>query len=149
MRAVVQRVNKAKVLVNGSIIGSINEGLLVYLGVHTDDTEKDCEYTADKIINLRIFEDDNGKMNKSLLDIKGEILVISQFTLFGDTRKGRRPSYNEAAPSEKGNDFYLKAVKMIQDKGIKTETGVFGAKMKVDYINEGPVTILVDSFKIF
>ena len=149
MRAVVQRVNKAKVLVDGSTRGSINEGLLVYLGVHADDADKDCEYTVDKIINLRIFEDDNGKMNKSLIDIKGEILVISQFTLFGDTRKGRRPSYNEAAPPEKGNDYYLKAVSMIQDKGIKTETGVFGAKMEVDYINAGPVTILIDSFKIF
>jgi D-aminoacyl-tRNA deacylase len=149
MRAVVQRVKKAKVMVDGSVKGSINEGLLVYLGVHADDAEKDCKYTADKIINLRIFEDENGKMNKSLIDTKGEILVISQFTLFGDTRKGRRPSYNEAAPPEKGNNLYLKTVKMIRDIGIKTETGDFGAKMEVDYINAGPVTLLVDSFKIF
>jgi len=149
MRAVVQRVDKAEVSVNSIVSGSINKGIIVYLGVHSDDTEKDIEYTVDKALNLRIFEDADGKMNKSLLDINGEILVISQFTLYGDTRKGRRPSYNAAASPDKGNDYYLKVVDMIRSMGIKTETGVFGAKMKVDYINNGPVTILVDSFKNF
>ena len=149
MRAVVQRVDKAEVSVDSNITGSIGRGILVYLGVHSDDTEKDLEYTVEKAVNLRIFEDENGKMNQSLTDIKGEILLISQFTLYGDTRKGRRPSYNEAASPEKGNDYYMKAADLMRNKGFKTETGIFGAKMKVDYINNGPVTILVDSFKIF
>ena len=149
MRAVVQRVDSASVSVDGTSEGEIKKGILVYLGVHTDDTEKDLEYTVDKVVNLRIFEDENGKMNRSVTDIEGEIMVISQFTLYGDTRKGRRPSYNGAASPEKGNDYYQKAVKMIRDRGFRTETGVFGAKMKIDYINNGPVTILVDSFKDF
>ena len=149
MRAVVQRVDRAEVTVEGNTTGSIGRGILVYLGVHSEDTDKDLEYTVDKVVNLRIFEDENGKMNKSVSDIGGDILVISQFTLYGDTRKGRRPSYNEAASPEKGNDFYEKAVQLIKDRGLKTETGIFGAKMKIDYINHGPVTILVDSFKIF
>ena len=149
MRAVVQRVKRARVMVNGDIKGETGDGLLVYLGVHADDSEKDLEYTVEKIINLRIFEDSNSKMNMSLIDTGGSILLISQFTLFGDTRKGRRPSYNEAASPDKGEDFYNKAVDMIREKGVKAETGVFGASMEVDYINSGPVTILIDSFKRF
>ena len=149
MRAVVQRVDRAEVTVDNKVAGSIDRGILVYLGVHSDDTEKDIEYTVEKAVNLRIFEDENGKMNQSLSDIKGDILLISQFTLYGDTRKGRRPSYNEAASPDKGNDYYKKAADLMKKKGFKTETGIFGAKMKVDYINNGPVTILVDSFKNF
>ena len=149
MRAVVQRVDRAEVSVNSEITGSINKGIIIYLGVHSDDTEKDLEYTVDKAVNLRIFEDENSKMNLSLSDIEGEILVISQFTLYGDTRKGRRPSYNEAASPDKGESYYKKAVEIMRSRGFKTETGVFGAKMKVDYINNGPVTILIDSFKVF
>lgn len=149
MRAVVQRVDRAEVSVEGEISGSIKKGIIVYLGVHSDDTDKDLEYTVDKTVNLRIFEDENGKMNLSLADIEGEILIISQFTLYGDTRKGRRPSYNEAAAPDKGDSYYKKAVEIMRNRGFKTETGVFGAKMKVDYVNNGPVTILVDSFKVF
>ena len=149
MRAVVQRVDRAEVSADGRVSGSIGRGILVYLGVHSGDTEKDLEYTVDKAVNLRIFEDDKGKMNLSLADIKGDILLISQFTLYGDTRKGRRPSYNEAALADKGKEYYQKASELMKKKGFKTETGVFGAKMKVDYINNGPVTILIDSFKYF
>lgn len=149
MRAVVQRVKKAAVSVDDKVIGAIGEGLLIYLGVHKDDTDTDCTYMADKIINLRIFEDKEGKMNLSLLDIGGEGLVISQFTLFGDTRKGRRPSFGEAALPEKANTLYQKFTNIFRERGIKTATGSFGAMMEVDYINIGPVTILVDSQKKF
>ncbi|MCP5514292.1 MAG: D-tyrosyl-tRNA(Tyr) deacylase [Spirochaetales bacterium] len=149
MRAVVQRVKRASVTVEGELKGSISSGLVVFIGVHTDDTDSDCEYTADKILNLRIFNDENDKMNLSLLDCMGEILIISQFTLYGDTRKGRRPSFNSAAAPEKGNLYYRKLVEIVKNKGIKTEIGEFGAVMAVDYINDGPVTILVDSFKDF
>ena len=149
MRAVVQRVFNASVKVENKIIGKIDKGIIVFLGVHINDTEQDCAYMADKIINLRIFNDAEDKMNLSVLDIKGEVLVISQFTLYGDTRKGRRPSFNEAAPPEKGNSYYKKVVEIIKNSALKTETGEFGALMEVEYINDGPVTILVDSFKQF
>ncbi|MBO7047702.1 MAG: D-tyrosyl-tRNA(Tyr) deacylase [Spirochaetia bacterium] len=149
MRAVVQRVSDARVQVGEELIGAIDLGLLVYLGVHKDDTDKDFDYILDKVINLRIFSDDEGKMNLSLLDTGGEILVVSQFTLFGDARRGRRPSYGDAAGNEKGNLYYQRFLHGLKEKGIKTASGQFGAEMQVSYTNDGPVTILLDSFKDF
>jgi len=149
MRAVVQRVFNASVKAENKIIGKIGKGIVVFLGVHTNDAEQDCSYTADKILNLRIFNDAENKMNLSVSDIKGEVLVISQFTLYGDVRKGRRPSYNDAAPPEKGNIYYKKVVDLIKQSSLKTETGEFGALMEVEYINDGPVTIIIDSSKQF
>ena len=149
MRAVVQRVSDAQVQVDGQCIGKIGRGLLVYLGVHKDDTDKDFDYILDKVINLRIFSDEAGKMNLSLLDTGGELLVVSQFTLFGDARHGRRPSYGEAAGNEKGNLYYQRFLHELKEKGIKTASGQFGAEMQVSYTNDGPVTILLDSFKDF
>jgi len=149
MRAVIQRVSRANVSVEGEITGIIGPGLIVFLGVHNDDSDSDCAYMADKILNLRIFHDSEGKMNLSLLETGGEILIISQFTLYGDTRKGRRPSFNNAAAPEKGKVFYNNFIELIKQSGLKTETGIFGALMAVDYINDGPVTILIDSFKTF
>ena len=149
MRAVVQRVSDARVQVGEELIGAIDRGLLVYLGVHKDDTDKDFDYILDKVINLRIFSDDEGTLNLSLLDTGGEILVVSQFTLFGDARRGRRPSYGEAAGNEKGNLYYQRFLHGLKEKGIKTASGQFGAEMQVSYTNDGPVTILLDSFKDF
>lgn len=149
MRAVVQRVYDAEIRVDGDVTGHIDRGILVYLGVHCNDTDKDLEYIADKIVNLRIFSDDAGKMNLSLLDVKGDILLVSQFTLYGDARRGRRPSYGDAAGGEKGRDFYDKLISLLRGSGIHVETGCFGADMKVRYTNDGPVTILLDSFKNF
>ena len=139
MRAVVQRVTSSKVVVDGKIVGSINKGINVLIGISCDDNEGDLKYIKDKIINLRIFEDENFKMNKSLMDIGGEMLVISQFTLYGDCRKGRRPNFMAALGGEESKKEY----------GIKVETGIFGADMKVDIQNDGPVTILLDSKKNF
>ena len=149
MRAVVQRVSGAQVQVDGQLVGKIDRGLLVYLGVHKDDADKDFDYILDKVINLRIFSDDAGRMNLSLLDTGGEILVVSQFTLFGDARRGRRPSYGEAAGNEKGNLYYQRFLHELKEKGIRTASGQFGADMQVAYTNDGPVTILLDSFKEF
>jgi D-tyrosyl-tRNA(Tyr) deacylase len=150
VRAVVQRVLESHVDVEGKTLGKIGKGILVLLGVGQNDTEKDIEWLADKIMNLRIFEDSEDKMNLSLLDIKGEILVISQFTLYGDCRKGRRPSYSTAANPEKGNEYYEKFIDYIERKyNIKVEKGVFQADMKVHLINDGPVTLLLDSEKTF
>ncbi|WP_427339090.1 D-aminoacyl-tRNA deacylase [Caloranaerobacter sp. DY30410] len=149
MRAVVQKVAKASVSVEGTVVGSINRGLLVLLGVGQDDNEKDLDYLCDKIANLRIFEDENGKMNKSLVDIKGELLVVSQFTLYGDVRKGRRPNFMNAAEPKKAESMYLEFVNKIRKTGIKVETGKFGEHMHVELINDGPVTILLDSKKTF
>ncbi len=151
MRAVVQRVKEAKVEVDGKVVGEIKKGLLVLLGVGKDDTENDIKWTADKIVGLRIFEDEKGKMNLSLLDVNGELLVVSQFTLYGDARKGKRPSFTNAAPPEKGKDFYERFVEYIRESynNIKVETGIFGAMMDVYLVNWGPVTILLDSEKIF
>jgi len=149
MRAVIQRVFNASVKTENKIVGKIEKGIVAFLGVHINDTEHDCSYIADKILNLRIFNDAEGKMNLSVSDIKGEVLVISQFTLYGDVRKGRRPSFNDAAPPDKGNSYYKKVVEMIKNSGLKTETGVFGALMEVEYINDGPVTIIIDSSKQF
>lgn len=150
MRAVIQRVKEAKVTVDGKIVGQIGKGVLVLLGVGKDDSEDDLIWTANKVVNLRIFEDESGKMNLSLLDVGGEILVVSQFTLYGDARKGRRPSFTSAAPPEKGEKFYEKFVEYLKKKyNIKVETGEFGAMMDVQLVNWGPVTILLDSKKLF
>lgn len=149
MRAVVQRVAYSKVTVDGVIIGEIQKGLNVLLGVGQDDSEKDIEYLAEKIINLRVFEDSNGKMNLSLLDVSGELLIISQFTLYGDTRKGKRPSYDKAARPEAAEDMYNKFVAYCKQYDIKVQTGKFQAMMMVEIQNDGPVTLLIDSKKEF
>ncbi|MDD4295700.1 MAG: D-aminoacyl-tRNA deacylase [Ruminiclostridium sp.] len=150
MRAVVQRVNQSCVVVDNKIVGSINKGLTVLLGVDKNDTSRDLEYMAEKIVNLRIFEDASGKMNLSALDIGGELLVISQFTLFGDCRKGKRPSFTNAAPPDYADKLYKEFVKYIKDKyPIKVETGIFQAEMQLEIHNDGPVTILLDSSKLF
>jgi|ERR1041384_6402563 D-tyrosyl-tRNA(Tyr) deacylase len=148
MRAVVQRVTEARVEAAGQIAGEIGAGLLVLLGVARDDTSADVEYLADKIPNLRIFQDSEGKMNRSLLDIHGSMLVVSQFTLFGDVRRGRRPSYSDAAEPDKANKLYQEFVERVS-VAIHVETGMFQAMMKVSLINDGPVTILLDSKKGF
>lgn len=149
MRAVVQRVGKASVSVEGTIIASIKRGLLVYLGVGKLDDPSDIDYLVNKVIGLRIFEDENDKMNLSISDIGGEILVISQFTLYGDVRKGRRPSFTDSADPSIGNEYYNNFVEKIREIGIRVETGEFGAHMEVEYVNDGPVTILLDSKKAF
>lgn len=149
MRAVVQRVKNASVEVDQNCIGKIGKGLLIYLGVTHDDKDSDLQYMADKISNLRIFEDDDEKMNRSLLDEKGEILLISQFTLYGDVRKGRRPSFIRAARPHHATPLYEKLISELKDRGISVATGEFGADMKVSSINDGPVTLLLDSKKGF
>lgn len=149
MRAVVQRVSNASVETNSVTAGKINKGLLVLLGVSNRDTEKDVRFMADKVINLRIFPDEEDKMNLSVKDMGGEILVVSQFTLYGDCRKGRRPSYNDAAMPEKAQDLYNLYVDTIKESGLKIATGEFQAMMKVSLVNDGPVTILLDSEKQF
>jgi D-tyrosyl-tRNA(Tyr) deacylase len=149
MRAVIQRVTKASVEVEEKIIGEIASGVLVLLGVSDGDQTTDADYLADKIINLRIFNDEQGKMNLSLMDKGGAMLVVSQFTLLGDARKGRRPSYIEAATPEQANLLYEYFVAQVRSKGIQVETGIFQAMMQVSLINDGPVTILLDSKKNF
>lgn len=149
MRAVVQRVDKAKVTVDGKIVGEISRGLMVLVGVVEGDTEKDVQYLADKVTGLRIFEDEAEKMNLSVKDIGGEILSVSQFTLYGDCRKGKRPSFDKAAKPETAIVLYEKFNELCRQQNIKVETGVFGAHMLVELANNGPVTILLDSSKIF
>jgi D-tyrosyl-tRNA(Tyr) deacylase len=149
MRAVVQRVADARVTVNGRICGRIDQGLLVYLGVAAEDDEQDLRYTAEKVVNLRIFPDSNGKMNLSVRDTGGAVLVVSQFTLYGDARQGRRPSYITAAEPDKARLFYENFVEQIRSHGLRVETGQFAARMDVGYTNVGPVTILLDSKKLF
>lgn len=149
MRAVVQRVSQAKVTVENKTVGEIGAGLLVLLGVSVEDAKKDAVYLFDKVLNLRIFEDEAGKMNLSLLDIKGELLVVSQFTLYGDARRGRRPSFIEAAAPEKANQLYEFFVAEARKQIARVETGTFQAMMDVSLINSGPVTILLDSNKNF
>lgn len=149
MRAVVQRVKSATVTVDNEVIGRINEGLLVLLGIEEADNNDDIKYLSDKIINLRIFEDEEQKMNKSLLDIEGELMVVSQFTLYGDVRKGRRPSFVMAAKPDYADELYKNFVSECKKYIKKVETGKFQADMDVALINNGPVTILVDSKKNF
>lgn len=149
MRAVVQRVKKSSVTVDGKIVGKIGNGLLVLLGVGEEDDNKDLEYMIDKVLGLRIFQDENDKMNLSLLDIEGELLVVSQFTLYGDVRKGKRPSFTKSAHPDIANKLYEEFIEKTKEKGIKVEHGIFGAHMDVDLINDGPVTILLDSKKKF
>jgi D-tyrosyl-tRNA(Tyr) deacylase len=149
MRAVVQRVSRASVKVNGEITGSIAEGLLVLLGVAHDDAESDADYLADKIAGLRIFEDEAGKMNRSVTDIGGAVLAVSQFTLFGDARKGKRPSFDAAARPERARELYEHFVTRIRDLGLRCGTGRFQETMEVELVNQGPVTILLDSKKLF
>lgn len=148
MRAVVQRVDRASVTVDGSVTGSVKKGLLVLLGVAEGDTDKDLSYIVDKVTGLRIFEDENEKMNLSVQDVGGEILAVSQFTLCGDCRKGKRPSFDNAAKPDIANDYYERFVAACREKGIHVETGVFRAHMLVELVNNGPVTILLDSTKL-
>lgn len=149
MRAVVQRVKKASVKIKSEIKGEIGEGLLVFLGVGTSDTEADVNYLVEKIINLRIFEDDNGKMNFSALKTEKELLVVSQFTLLGDCRKGRRPNFSAAASPEKAERLYNCFLSTAEKTGLKVESGQFQAMMDVELVNDGPVTLLLDSNKEF
>ena len=149
MRLVVQRVKQARVEVGGELVGRIREGLLLLLGVKSSDSIEDVEYLVEKVLGLRIFEDHAGKMNLSIMDKGGEILVVSQFTLYGDCRKGRRPSFDEAAPMGLAMNLYDLFVEKIKEKGLRVETGRFGADMDVNLINSGPVTLLLDSNKVF
>ncbi|MBN1624951.1 MAG: D-tyrosyl-tRNA(Tyr) deacylase [Deltaproteobacteria bacterium] len=149
MRAVVQRVKNARVDVAGQTVGGIGQGLLVFLGVGEDDSERDAEYLADKIANLRIFPDENDLMNLSIIDIGGSALVVSQFTLWGDCRKGRRPSFAKAARPDTARGLYEHFINLLQVKGLKVATGRFQEMMDVHILNDGPVTIMIDSMKTF
>lgn len=149
MRAVVQRVKNSEVKVDDNIIGSISSGLLVFLGIGNNDSMDDIDYLIDKIVNLRVFEDDQGKMNLSALDLDKEIMIISQFTLYGDCRKGRRPSFFDAAPPDQAERLYDVFVNKIKDYNLKIATGEFQAMMDIDSVNDGPVTLLLDSNKEF
>jgi len=149
MRAVIQRVSKASVEVSDEVVGEIGAGFLVLLGVARDDSNADADYLAEKTVNLRVFDDAEGKMNRSLLETGGAMLVVSQFTLFGDVRRGRRPSYSDAAEPTKANELYEYFVERVRSFGLRVETGVFQAMMKVSLTNDGPVTILLDSRKLF
>ena len=149
MRAVIQRVLESSVKIDGEVVGQIGQGFLVLIGVEEGDGEKDFQYIATKVPNLRIFEDENGKMNRSLLDVDGQILAVSQFTLLGDARSSRRPSFIQAARPETANPMYERLVACWREMGIHVETGRFGADMKVSLINDGPVTLLMDSHKLF
>lgn len=149
MRAVIQRVKSASVTVEGEVVSEIQVGLLVFLGVAQEDTAADVEYMASKVANLRIFEDDEGRMNLSILDIGGEALVVSQFTLCGDCRKGRRPSFIAAARPEKADPLYQAFMDEISRLGVPVKAGIFQAMMEVELINDGPVTMMLDSNKLF
>nr|MBF0223503.1 D-tyrosyl-tRNA(Tyr) deacylase [Desulfobulbaceae bacterium] len=149
MRAIVQLVSAASVTVDKKVIGSIGDGLLTLIGVSKDDSQTDADFLAKKIVGLRIFPDQDELMNRSLLDIKGQMLIVSQFTLYGDCRKGRRPSYNDAAAPEQANALYEYFIDAVNKLGIQTQTGQFQALMQVKLINEGPVTIMIDSKKQF
>lgn len=149
MRAVVQRVKEAKVTVRGTTTGNITAGVLIFLGVTEEDGQRDASYLADKIVNLRIFPDEEDKMNLSLLDVQGAALIVSQFTLYGDCRKGRRPSYAKAAHPHKAEELYNLFIKTVAEHDITVATGLFQAMMDVQLINDGPVTLLLDSNKDF
>ncbi len=149
MRAVVQRVKRAEVRVASELVSQIGPGLLVLVGVSKDDEERDVRYLAGKITGLRIFEDQNGKLNLSVKDVGGEVLLVSNFTLYGDGRKGKRPSFDRAAPPEKAEQLYLLLAEQIAAEGVPVKTGRFRAYMEVELVNDGPVTILLDSQKVF
>ena len=149
MRAVIQRVARCRVVVDGTTVGEIGRGLLVLLGIGKNDSEAAADYLVEKVIGLRIFEDDAGKMNLSVQEIHGELLVVSQFTLFGDVRRGRRPSFDAAARPEEANRLYQYFVEKVRAAGLRCETGKFQAMMNVELVNSGPVTILLDSEKLF
>jgi D-aminoacyl-tRNA deacylase len=149
MRAVVQRVSRASVAVDGRVVGEIDLGLLVLLGVSSTDGETDADYLAEKIAGLRIFEDEEGKMNRSVADVAGAVLAVSQFTLYGDVRRGKRPSFDQAARPERARELYECFVAQIRQRGLRCETGQFQAMMSVSLTNQGPVTILLDSAKLF
>ncbi len=145
MKVVIQRAKEAAVKIDGKVRGEIDNGIVVLLGVTHEDDQDDIDYIANKIVHMRIFEDENDKMNLSLLDVRGSILSISQFTLYGDTKKGRRPSFIQAAKPELANELYEKFNKVLRSKGVQVETGEFGAMMDVRFTNDGPVTIIIDS----
>jgi len=149
MRAVIQRVREAKVEVDGKVVGQVGPGLLVYLGVGKGDTEADVQFMAEKLANLRIFSDDAGKMNRSVIDIGGGVLLVSNFTLHGDCRKGRRPGFDGAADPAIADGLYEKVAQVIAQQGVPVATGVFGAHMHVTSVNAGPVTFLLDSTRLF
>ncbi|MFN2354425.1 MAG: D-aminoacyl-tRNA deacylase [Desulfopila sp.] len=149
MRAVIQRAKSASVTVGGETVGAIEQGLLVLLGIQRDDGIAEIQWMADKIANLRIFADQHGKMNRSLFDLGKEMLIVSQFTLYGDCRKGRRPGYSSAAPPDIAQPLYHSFIETVEKMGISTGTGRFGAMMDIHLINDGPVTLLLDSDKIF
>ena len=145
MRAVLTRVKSASVAIGGEVVGKIGQGFLILLGVGPEDDESHCRYLAEKALGLRVFEDENGKMNKSLEDVGGEVLVVSQFTLYGNCRKGRRPSFVEAAGPELGNRLYEQFLKDCEDLGFPPQHGQFGASMQVESVNDGPVTLILDT----
>ena len=148
MRAVVQRVDRASVTIDGNVNGKIEKGFMVLMGIDEKDEQKDLDYICDKLMGLRIFEDEEGKMNRSIIDAGGSILLISQFTIYGDARKGKRPSFIRAARPEKAIPLYEAAIAKLSEK-VHVETGIFGAEMKVELVNDGPVTILLDSERTF
>ena len=145
MRAVLTRVNSASVAIDGQVVGKIGKGFLILLGVGPNDTEKECRYLAEKALGLRVFEDENGKMNLGLEQVQGQVLVVSQFTLYGNCRKGRRPSFTEAAPPDLGNRLYEQFLKDCEELGYPPQHGCFGADMQVESVNDGPVTLILDT----
>ncbi len=147
MRAVLQRVTRASVLIDGALVGKIDKGILVLLGVMNGDSEQDVDYLVEKVTSLRIFDDDSGQMNLSLVDVNGELLVVSQFTICGDTRRGRRPSYSDAAAPELARDLYQQFIEKARERVSHVASGNFQAMMQVELVNDGPVTILLDSRK--
>ena len=149
MRAVVQRVSKASVSIDGNVVGEIASGLLVLVGISSRDLRADADYLATKIANMRIFEDSAGKMNRSVADVGGQVLAVSQFTLYGDVRRGNRPSFGDAAPSPRARELYDYFIAQLRQLGLPCETGQFQAMMSVSLVNEGPVTILLDSSRAF
>lgn len=149
MRAVIQRVARAELSVNGEQIAAIGKGYVVLLGVTHDDNENDARYIADKITSLRLFEDEAGKINLGITNVGGEVLIVSQFTLYADCRKGRRPSFTDAAPPAVADKLYQRVVELLRETGLSVQTGIFGAHMLVALVNDGPVTILLDSRKVF
>lgn len=149
MRIIVQRVSNSSVSVEGETVGKIDKGIMALIGVTHEDTSKDVDYMVEKVVNLRIFEDEDGKLNKSLIDVGGDLLAVSQFTLYGDCRKGRRPGFSQAAKPDFADKLYIEFVEKARKKGVKVETGKFQTHMMVSLVNDGPVTLLLDSTKAF